>query len=163
MASRTKKTQRPGRFTEVILDHKLLVGHYMQQVIGLLVGRAIVHDFSKFEPEEYGPYEDALPRFEASEYGTPEYIAVCRSIKPALKHHFEANSHHPEHYEDGIAEMDLLDLVEMVCDWMAACQRGGGTLDDLRLDLQRERFKIEPQLASVIQNTVTRLRSWSGE
>jgi hypothetical protein len=41
----------------------------------------------------------------------------CRGQRPH-------NSHHPEHYGNrGISGMDLFDVVEMMCDWMAAARR----------------------------------------
>jgi hypothetical protein len=152
------KRQQPGRYTQVILDHTELVGTYLARMVHGLTLRAVRHDRSKFGPDEYPAYEAALPRFEAADYGTPEYIAVCKSIGPAISHHVTSNRHHPEFFgEAGVAGMNLLDLTEMVCDWVAAAQRGGGTLADLRLDIQAERFKIDPQLASIIANTVAYL------
>lgn len=50
--------------------------------------------------------------------------------------------------------MDLFDLVEMVCDWMAAAERepedGVGLAYNVRL------FGVEPQLAIIIANTLAR-------
>jgi 4-hydroxy 2-oxovalerate aldolase len=44
-----------------------------------------MHDDSKFEPEEFDLYEEALPKFEKTAYGSDEYIQVCRDIKPAIE------------------------------------------------------------------------------
>lgn len=138
-----------------VLEHKRLVGFYLQCVITALVTRAVVHDFSKFSPEELSPYARMLPRFAKAEYGSEEYKACFDEVQPALAHHFTYNSHHPEFYSGGINDMDLLDVIEMVCDWVAACQRANG--DTLRLDLQRERFEISDQLYAIICRTATRL------
>jgi hypothetical protein len=138
-----------------LLEHKQLVGRYLQRFISAMVERAIVHDFSKFSPEELAPYAKMLSRFEKAEYGSEEYIACCKGIKPALDHHFRHNTHHPEYYAGGLNDMDLFDIVEMVCDWIAASQRAGG--DTLRLDLQRTRFGIDDQLYGIICKTATML------
>lgn len=135
-----------------LLGHKQLVGLYLQRVTTALFQRAVEHDYSKFSPEEFWPYAEALPRFEQTEYGSEEYKACCESIKPAIEHHFEANRHHPEHFANGINDMNLLDVIEMVCDWIAASQRIPG--GKLRLDLQRERFGIDDQLFGLISRTV---------
>ena len=73
----------------------------------------------------------------------------------AIAHHHAANTHHPEHYGNaGIAGMDLFDLVEMVCDWMAAAERHPA--DGVRLDLNAAQFGITPQLEAIIANTLAR-------
>ena len=50
--------------------------------------------------------------------------------------------------------MDLLDLAEMVRDWTAATQREPS--DGVRLAYNVRLFGIEPQLASVITNPLSR-------
>ncbi len=143
------------KYLDTLLEHKALVGRYVQRVISQLVERAVIHDFSKFGPEELGPYTAMLPRFAKADYGSAEYKACCQAIKPALDHHLANNSHHPEFYPNGVNDMDLLDVVEMVCDWIAASQRAGG--DTLRLDLQRTRFGIDGQLYAIICRTARAL------
>jgi hypothetical protein len=96
-----------------------------------------------------------IPRRSTVPYGSPEYEAVVERARPALEHHYRHNSHHPEHYGPaGLAGMDLFDLVEMVCDWMAAAERHPG--DGVKLAHNVGLFGIEPQLASVIANTLAR-------
>lgn len=146
--------------TENILQHKRLVASYIEQVVSDLIKRAIVHDDTKFGPEEFDAYEEALPKFEQTVYGSPEYIQVCKDIKPAIQHHITSNRHHPEYFGDaGINGMTLIDLVEMVCDWIAASQRGGGPVDiDKGLEINKERFGISDQLFEIIKNTVGELK-----
>ncbi|WP_216369609.1 DUF5662 family protein, partial [Brevibacillus sp. MCWH] len=64
------------------------------------------------------------------------------------------NSHHPEFYENGVDGMDLFDLVEMVCDWMAAAKRhdDGNIYESLKIN--KERFGLSDQLYNIIKNTV---------
>jgi hypothetical protein len=96
-----------------------------------------------------------LPLLDGVAYGSPEYEAVVERARPALERHWRRNSHHPEHYgEAGVAGMDLFDLVEMVCDWMAAAERHPG--DGVKLAYNVGLFGFEPQLASVIANTLAR-------
>lgn len=149
------------KYLWVVLEHKKLVARHLQRVATALFQRAVEHDYSKFTPEEFAPYEHALPRFEAAEYGSEEYKAVCKSIEPAIAHHFQENSHHPEHFPDGINGMNLLDVIEMVCDWMAAAKRVPDGV--LRLDLQRERFGIDNQLFGMIARTVEYLETGQKE
>ena len=75
----------------------------------------------------------------------------------ALKHHYAANSHHPEHYENGIDGMTLIDVLEMLCDWKAATERHADGDIMRSLEVNRERFGISDQLANILANTV---REW---
>lgn len=140
------------RYRRSLLGHKILVGKHMQAAINALMWRAVVHDYSKFVPAEYDAFVANQPTFETVSYGTPEYRAALKAIKPAIQHHYQNNSHHPEHWENGVNDMNLLDVLEMVCDWMAAAQRVPG--DTLQLAQLKERFGISDQLMGIIEHTV---------
>ena len=71
----------------------------------------------------------------------------------ALKHHYEINSHHPEHYEEGIDGMTLFDLVEMFCDWKAASLRHSDGNFISSLEYNKKRFNMDDQLYSIFTNT----------
>lgn len=142
-------------YLQSLVAHKQLVGHYMSLALAELITRAIEHDDSKFGPEELVPYAENLPRFKTATYGTEEYRAALKAIQPAIDHHFQANRHHPEHFARGIRDMNLLDLLEMVCDWIAASQRVPG--DTLQLEMQQQRFGYSDELATIITNTVQAL------
>lgn len=152
---RKMASDQEHRYMDNVLAHKTLVGRYINKVIGSLMEQAVVHDNSKFGIWEFEPYAEVQDRFATAEYGSEEYLACCEAIKPALKHHVTVNAHHPESFANGINDMSLLEVVEMVCDWCAACQRSGG--DTLRLDLQKARFTIDDQLYGIIVNTARRL------
>lgn len=96
-----------------------------------------------------------LPLLAGVAYGSPEYEALVQRMGAALEHHYRANSHHPEHHGAArVAGMDLFDVVEMVCDWIASAARNPG--DGVKLDYNVKLFGIEPQLASIIANTLQR-------
>lgn len=146
-------------FVSETLEHKRLVAEYMQRIASELFRRAAVHDNSKFEPEEADVFDRVTPKLKTLVYGTDEYKESLKELGPALQHHYESNTHHPEHYEDGVNDMSLLDVVEMVCDWMAAVKRmkDGNILTSL--DINKKRFNISDQLFDVICETVGDLRS----
>jgi hypothetical protein len=118
------------------------------------LARGQAHDASKFSPEEKPVYDEVFPLLTGISYGSPEWDAVLGRARPALEHHYRHNSHHPEFYPDGIAGMDLFDLVEMLCDWMAAAERNPS--DGVKLDHNVRLFGIEPQLAAILANTLAR-------
>ena len=136
------------------LDHIANVQAKMADCIARLMRRASVHDRSKLGPEEKPLFDAHTPGLKETTYGSEEYKARLASLKPALDHHYAHNSHHPEFYENGVDDMSLLDVVEMLCDWKAASERHADG-DILRsLVVNRERFKISDQLYALMLNTV---------
>lgn len=137
--------------------HIKRVGEVIADRIADLAFRAVRHDSSKWSEEEWPAFEEATPKLAELVYGSDEYRASLRAIKPAIEHHQKTNSHHPEFYPNGIDGMDLLDLVEMICDWKAASERHN--TGDIRksLEINRERFKIGGQLHQVLANSI---ESW---
>ena len=79
-------------------------------------------------------------------------------MQPALDHHYRENNHHPEYYEDGIKGMSLVDLIEMVCDWMAATKRVQNGDIYTSLEINKKRFGIDDQLAKILENTVVNIQ-----
>jgi len=122
--------------------------------------RGRIHDASKLEEPEKSAF-DRLKALSLSgmAYGSEEYRACLRAEKPAIQHHYKANSHHPEFYENGVDGMSLFDVLEMLLDWKAATERmkDGG---DIRasLTINRDRFKLSPQLESILANTIREMK-----
>ena len=146
----------PYDSTPDTLDHIGKVQDRLDQILIRLTNRGLAHDASKLvEPEKSG--FDAAPPIFSIEYESEEYKASRRMLKTALDHHYAVNSHHPEHYENGINGMSLLDIVEMLSDWKAGGERTkqGSMAQSLEINIQR--FKIEPQLAAILANTVKEL------
>lgn len=135
------------------LRHIARVRELMAGVISGLRGRAEVHDASKLEDPERSVFDRETPLLRDLTYGGDEYKAALARMKPALDHHYALNSHHPEHFEGGVAGMSLLDLIEMLCDWKAATERHADGSMSRSLEVNRTRFAIGDQLASVLENT----------
>lgn len=135
-------------------SHIMRVGEVISERISELSLRAVRHDQSKWSEEEWPAFEVATPRLAYLTYGSPEYKESLNSIRPALNHHNAANSHHPEHFENGINGMQLLDLVEMLCDWKAATERHNDGNIRRSLEINAERFGIDPQLKQILKNSI---------
>ena len=110
-------------FVNDLIDHKRRVAHFMQKAANDLFARAVVHDNSKFEPEEFELYDKLFPELQKYPYGSPELKVVYAQLGPALKHHLKVNRHHPEYHERGIEGMNWNDIQEMISDWLAASSR----------------------------------------
>ncbi|SRR5258708_962795 len=147
----------PSEYVKDLIDHKRRVAHYMGLIANELFKRAAVHDNSKFSPEEFEAYDQAFPNFKKYAFGSEELKAVYESIRPALQHHFQENRHHPEHFENGIYEMNLIDVLEMVCDWLAASHRSKTGIGK-GMEINEEKFGIDEQLSTIIAHTVAELQ-----
>ena len=143
----------PSDFVKDLIQHKQWVAQHMRTIATDLFQRAAVHDNSKFSPEEFEPYDKLFPELQKYAYGSPELKAVYKQLGPALNHHLKVNRHHPEYHEDGINDMNLIDVLEMVCDWMAASKRSQTGINKGLL-INKERYGISDQLFEIIQNTV---------
>lgn len=117
-----------------------------------LLARGEAHDASKLEAPEKEAFDRETPALRTLQYGSPEYKESLGRLGEALQHHYKNNRHHPEHFPDhGIGDMNLLDVIEMACDWYAAAQRTKNGVVDLEYNF--ERFKFDPQLANIFRET----------
>lgn len=141
-----------GRFRT--MRHIETVRNYLNAVIAEFMSRAEKHDQSKLCPPEVEIIEKFTPKLRDSTYGSPEYLEFLIEMKPAIQHHYAMNRHHPEHFPNGIHGMNLLDLLEMLCDWKASAMRHRD--GDLRasLDLNQSRFGFSDELKGLLLNTV---------
>lgn len=139
---------RPDTF-----KHSLRVGELIVQAICELSWRATHHDLSKTQPPEVDVFDEYTPKLRESTYGSDEYKGFLEGMGEGLAHHYEHNRHHPEHFDNGIDDMTLVDLIEMLADWKAATERH--TDGDLArsLEIQADRFDIDYQLALILENT----------
>ena len=138
------------------LKHIHRVRELLSKVIVELDTRAREHDLSKLESPEkeiFGEYGDELSK---TAYMSEEYKALLEKVKPAIEHHYAKNRHHPQYHKDGIDGMDLLDLTEMLIDWLSTTERVKNGNIRKSIELNAERFKIEPQLTKILNNTINR-------
>ena len=61
--------------------------------------RMLIHDGSKLEEPEKSMYDEFTPKLKDSTYGSDEYKSFLANMGTALQHHYQVNSHHPEHYK----------------------------------------------------------------
>ena len=131
---------------------------YITVFIGCLSDRAARHDASKLESPEKEVFDEWTPKLKSTMYGSRRYKEMLKEIGPAVEHHYKLNRHHPEHFGDeGIAGMDLIDLIEMFCDWKAASLRhdSGSIKESVRIN--KDRFNIPPILIDIFENTIDNL------
>jgi hypothetical protein len=118
-----------------------------------LQNRSKDHDKSKLESPEKETYDKYIPLLQKVTYGTPEYNALKDEMaEGGVGHHYKVNRHHPEHFENGIRDMTLVDLVEMFADWYAASLRSD-TPFEKGLEMNCERHNIPDELCQILRNT----------
>ena len=135
-------------------EHKQNVSKFISFILHDLIIRSIYHDNSKLESPEVDIFTEYTPKLANSTYGSDEYHQFLKEMKPALDNHYANNPHHPEHYDNGIKDMDLVDLIEMICDWKAATLRHNDGDIYKSIELNQKRFGYSDELKQIFKNTV---------
>jgi hypothetical protein len=139
------------------LRHIRLVNAYLKIAAVELLNRAVIHDCSKLESPEKELFDEFTPKLAGCTYGSDEYKQFLADLKPALDHHYQNNSHHPEHYPNGVNDMDLFDVIEMFFDWKAASERHNDGNIYKSIEINTKRFNLSEQLATIFKNTAKKL------
>lgn len=118
-----------------------------------LTTRGVCHDKSKLESPEAESFAEHDSTFPTLIYGSDEYQRNLASLKSTLDHHYAENRHHPEHFNEGIRDMTLIDIVEMFCDWQASAKRNknGNLLNSIEINAVR--FHMDGLLKQIFVNT----------
>lgn len=140
-------------YDQDLQKHRQIVRFAIFNLIEELKERAEHHDDSKFEEPESSAFVTITPKLKTSTYGSEEYKTTLKEIQPAIDHHYANNRHHPEHFADGVLGMDIVDLIEMICDWYAAGHRHENPDFERSVLLNAERFNLDPQLKQIILNS----------
>jgi len=137
-----------------LVQHNQEVQKKMCWLAGELAVRGVEHDRSKFTDAEFNTFVQFAPLLKTTTYGDDVYRKALKDMKPALDHHYKANRHHPEHFEEGIRGMNLIDLIEMFCDWYASTERQKD--GDIRksIEANQKRFHFTNELKEIFLNTV---------
>lgn len=135
------------------MRHIETVRNYLGMFVDALLLRGREHDQSKLQSPEVDIFEEFTPKLRGCTYGSPEYTQFLAEMKPALDHHYGVNRHHPEGHLNGMKDMNLIDIVEMLCDWKAATMRHAD--GDLRksIEINQERFGYSDDLKRILHNT----------
>ena len=133
--------------------HIELVRKFIRLFTDKLTTRGVEHDKLKMKSPEVEIFTEFTPKLAETTYGSDEYKEFFEQMKPALEHHYANYRHHPEHFVDGVNDMNLIDLVEMICDWKASTLRhnDGNLLKSIEINAQR--FGMSEQLTQILVNT----------
>ncbi len=135
------------------MKHIERVREFIRVFVSKLVTRAVEHDKFKMEKPEVEVFAEYTPKLADTTYGSEEYMNYLKGMDVALQHHYANYRHHPEHFDKGINDMNLVDIVEMFCDWKASSMRhnDGNLLKSI--DVNASRFNMSAQLKQIFINT----------
>jgi hypothetical protein len=136
--------------------HIATVRDYLLRIVTDLMYRAHDHDLSKLEEPERSVFDEYTPKLKDSTYGSDEYKTFLKGMGEGLRHHYEVNDHHPEHFENGIDGMDLVQITEMLCDWKAATLRHADGDLGRSIEQNAERFGYGGEMKRLLLNTAKR-------
>jgi hypothetical protein len=139
--------------TLATLQHSRGVDELLLQLISGVQERVTQHDLSKMYDPEKAIFDEYTPKLKNTTYGSDEYKQYLAEMQVALDHHYAVNRHHPEYFPNGVNGMNLVDLVEMLCDWKAATERHDDGDLETSLEIQRNRFNLTDQLVNILRNT----------
>jgi len=134
--------------------HIQKVQHYMHIFIKDMLDRIEEHDQSKLRHPEVEIFAEYTSKLADCTYGSPEYNGFRKAMSTALAHHYANNRHHPEFHKNGIDDMNLVDVLEMLADWKAASTRHNNGNIRKSIEINGNRFNISPQLIKTLENTV---------
>jgi len=140
------------------LKHIKRVEELLRQTISKILEHACNHDASKLEEPELSIFTKFTPKLKNSIYGSDEYKTFLHEMDEALNHHYDINTHHPEHWEAGISQMNLIEIIEMLADWKAASERHqNGSLKE-SIIINQKRFGYSDEFKCLLINTAIYLK-----
>lgn len=140
--------------------HIKRVAYYLNICKKELCKKSKQHDFDKIHDKtEKALFDEYTPKLKHCTYGSDEYKSFLVGLKPALVIHYKNNRHHPEHFANGIKDMTLLDLLEMLCDWKASSERHADGNIYRSIEINQSRFGYSDEVKDILKNTVDFLNS----
>ena len=136
-------------------NHPFNVGKLLMKINNEIMKRIIYHDHSKYSENELKEHIDADEDYERRgrpKFGTDERKDYDKA-NPVIASHRKKERHHPEYHENGIEDMNLVDLMEMLCDW---CERTPNSIERLENTFEENCYnhKISSQVRRILENTV---------
>jgi hypothetical protein len=136
------------------LKHVDNVKKCLNVIITDLLKRGEDHDQSKLESPEVELFTTVTHKLKDCSYDSPEYKQFLKDLKPALDHHYSRNRHHPEFFKRGVSDMNIIDLIELLCDWKASTLRHHDGNLRKSIEINRDRFQMSQQLIDILENSI---------
>lgn len=138
--------------------HVTEVQENLEEIASQLRRRGFAHDRTKFQKTEFDAFVSTREKFKKANFGSKEYQECTDAVQLAVDHHYKYNRHHTGRWPNGIDDMSLIDIIEMLADWKAAERRSPDKQLIDTLDYAFKKYKIGGQLALIIKNTLKDLK-----
>jgi hypothetical protein len=161
-----KMTTEEIEFENETRKHQQRVAYFMSLLARKIIKRANTHDASKLQSPERELFCKTTAKLKGLTYGSDEYKKSLEELGPALSHHYSYNGHHPEYFRLNCYEtvhgmvgaMDIVDLLEMICDWLAATDRHADGDISKSIQINRKRFNFSDDVVGILEQTVGLVR-----
>lgn len=153
--------RRNGRYLDYVLTHKRHV--FIAGIrLGVPLWALIVHDWTKFMPDEWRPYRD---RFYPPSGQTAGGITdALKQFNEATLQHFRRNPHHWQYWMTGsmngvleVFPMPERFVREMVADWIGAAKAQGNGRVSLWWKQKRDRMKLDYRTRELVDELIDRV------
>ena len=134
--------------------HKMEMIRLGNKFIMNFMERMREHDDTKLSSPEVEGFDATAGTISDITYGSEEDTAAKDLLKVALTHHYARERHHPEHFDNGIVDMNLVDIIEHFLYCMAASLRHDDGNFRLSLKNNAERFHYPEELTKIFENTI---------
>ena len=145
------------RFTDVMRIRRALVQDKLSTVARELISRGRTHDNSALGSPEIEVYHRFFSEYRKYKIGDPRKDEVFAQMAEAIGHHFQYNDHHPEHFENGINDMDLIQLMQFTADIMSWSEQEQVDIFEI-LPMIRDKCGMVDQVYNLICNTITEIK-----
>ena len=145
------------RFTDVMRIRRALVQDKLSTVARELISRGRTHDNSALGSPEIEVYHRFFLEYQKYKIGDPRKDEVFTQMAEAIGHHFQYNDHHPEHFENGINDMDLIRLMQFTADIMSWSEQEQIDIFEI-LPMIRDKCGMTDQVYNLICNTITEIK-----
>lgn len=136
------------------MRHIETVRNYLNAIIKELLNRQELHDQTKLQSPEVELFDVYTSKLKGVTYNSEEYHKYMKELEVAIKHHHAHNRHHPEHFPNGIKDMNLVDLIEMLCDWKSSSMRHNDGNILKSIESNQKRFGYSDELKEIFKNTI---------
>ena len=138
------------------IRHQKRVMQLVNLAVAELLKKVSLHDNTKLYEPEKSVFDEWTPKLASTSIGTDEYDIMKKQMKLALDHHYANNTHHPEHFDNGMKDMDLLEIFELFFDWKAAGERHHDGNIYKSISANKDRFGMSDDLEKIFINTAKR-------
>jgi hypothetical protein len=139
-----------------IIDHKEKVATNMLQINNELVKRMYCHDNDKISDDIiFDVYEEYNSKLRAEKYDSPMFKEYARIMHPGVVRHTSKERHHFYDRNNPMEnkEVDLIDLIEVLSDWVGATQRDKNINIESALEHNFNKYNIPEDFRTLMMNT----------